>query len=647
MFNRLKLSHRILILVVVPMIFELLLVARVGQLLKESELEGKREAHSHAITSQINEILRNLLTSAGGMGAYVVSTEHKYLDRSDTDSHRFMTDFDSLENLVKDDPALLARVIKMRAVAEEGVVVLARIKKIVKEDNRIMAFAEMRKVSPMLSTLTAQADDITKEQKEIEARGSQNQEEHREQVHQLLMLGAVLNVLLALVVAMVFNRGFTRRLRVLMDNSYRFAIGMPLNDELKGTDELVKLDQVFHKMAHVVEESARKERAVIENSVDVICSLDADEKFSKVSPASLTVWGFEPWELVGKRFSEVVFPDERDATRKAIKDLIKDGEDRQVECRVVKKDGSLIDVLWSMHWSEQEHSLFCVAHDVTEQRRVDRLKQEFVAMVSHDLRTPLASIKGTLSMISEGVYDPNSEMGKKRIVDAEISIDRLVNLIGDVLDIEKLEAGQMSVDEDIVSLSQVVEQSVEAVRGVAEQNKITIETTVAEDLDDDVLGDNDRLVQVMVNLLSNAIKFSPEESLVKIEIMADGAMNEVRVTDKGRGIPPNNTDIIFERFKQSQSSDGKRGKGTGLGLAICKAIVEAHKGIIGVDSKEGDGSSFWIKIPRYEDPEDLRTNAEAKALEEGQSAKVSNAADIKGGPDSSVPLDEPISQRTS
>ncbi len=659
MFNRLKLSHRILILVVVPMIFELALVARVGQLLTESELEGKREAHSHAITSQINEILRNLLTSAGGMGAYVVSTEHKYLDRSDTDSHHFMSDFDSLETLVKDDPALLGRVIKMRVVAEEGVVVLARIKKIVKEDNRIMAFTEMRKVSPMLSTLTAQADEITKEQKEIEARGSQNQEVHREQVHQLLMLGAVLNVLLALAVAMIFNRGFTRRLRVLMDNSYRFAIGIPLNDELTGTDELVRLDQVFHKMAHVVEESARKERAVIENSVDVICSLDADEKFSKVSPASLNVWGFEPWELVGKRFSEIVYPDERDATRKAIKELIKGGEDRQVECRVVKKDGSLIDVLWSMHWSEQEHSLFCVAHDVTEQRGVDRLKQEFVAMVSHDLRTPLASIKGTLSMISEGVYDPNSEMGKKRIVDAEVSIDRLVNLIGDVLDIEKLEAGQMSVEEDIVSLSQVVEQSVEAVRGVAEQNKITIETSVAEDLDADVLGDNDRLVQVMVNLLSNAIKFSPEGSLVKIEIKADGAMNEVRVIDKGRGIPANNIDIIFERFKQSQSSDGKRGKGTGLGLAICKAIVEAHKGFIGVDSKEGEGSSFWIKIPRYEDPEDLRTNAQAKALEESQTAKVAGDPDVDGtamvegtaeltsAPDSSVQLDEPISPRIS
>lgn len=641
MFNRLKLSHRILILVVVPMIFELALVARVGQLLTESELEGKREAHSHAITTQINEILRNLLTSAGGMGAYVVSTEHAYLDRADRDSHHFMSDFDNLEALVKDDPALLERVIKMRVVAEEGVRVLARIKKIVKEDNRMMAFAEMRKVSPMLSTLTAQADDITKEQKEIEAQGSQNQEVQREQVHQLLMLGAVLNVLLALAVAMIFNRGFTRRLRILMDNSYRFAIGLPLNDELTGTDELVKLDQVFHKMAHVVEESARKERAVIENSVDVICSLDADEKFSKVSPASLAVWGFEPWQLVGKRFSEIVFPDERDATRRAIKELIQDGEDRQVECRVVKRDGTLIDVLWSMHWSEQEHSLFCVAHDVTEQRRVDRLKQEFVAMVSHDLRTPLASIKGTLSMISEGVYDPNSEMGKKRIGDAEVSIDRLVNLIGDVLDIEKLEAGQMSVEEDIVSLSQVVEQSVEAVRGVAEQHQIAIETTIDDDLDVDVLGDNDRLVQVMVNLLSNAIKFSPDQSLVKIELKADGAMNEVRIIDKGRGVPANNIDIIFERFKQSQSSDGKRGKGTGLGLAICKAIVEAHKGLIGVDSKEGEGSSFWIKIPRYEDPEDLRTNSEAKALEDAHATKAI------GAPDSSVQLDEPISQRTS
>lgn len=634
------------------MIFELALFARVGQLLNESELETRREAHSHAITTQINDILRKLLTSAGGMSAYVAVAEQTYLKRSERDSHKFMNDFDRLELLVHDDPNLLDRVRNMRTVALEGVTVLARIKKIVKEENRMMAFAELRKVSPLLSTLTAQADAITGEQKAIEAQSPQIQEEKRAALHQLLMLGAVLNVLLALILASVFNRGFTKRLKVLMDNSYRFAIGMPLNPELTGTDELVKLDQVFHKMAHVVEESARKERAVIENSVDVICSLDADEKFTKVSPASLSVWGFEPAELVGKRFSEIVFPEEREETRKAIKELIA-GADRQIECRVVKRDGSLIDVLWSMHWSNEESSLFCVAHDVTEQRRVDRLKQEFVAMVSHDLRTPLASIKGTLSMISEGVYDPSSEIGKKRIVDAEISIDRLVNLIGDVLDIEKLEAGQMTVEEDIVNLSQVVNESIEAVRGVAEQTKITIESKIVEDADVDVLGDNDRLVQVMVNLLSNAIKFSPEGSSIQIAIRTDQHVAEVRITDRGRGIPASNIEIIFERFKQSQTSDGKRGKGTGLGLAICKAIIEAHKGTIGVESKEGEGSTFWFKLPLYEDPEDLRTAAEARSEAArnhhdtiGQDSGGQDSC-ATGAPDSSAQLDGLNSPRSA
>jgi PAS domain S-box-containing protein len=627
MFNRLKLSHRILILVIVPMIFELALVGRVGQLLTESEQEAKREAQARAITSQINKILRTLLTSAGGMGAYVVSRESSYIDRSEREQHYFMANFDNLESLTKDDPNTFERVKKMRALAQHGVLVLARIKQIVKEDNRVMAFAEMRKVSPMLSTLTAQADMITSEQSAIETESPQIQEAKRTQLHWLLMLGAVLNVVLAVSVALIFNNGFTKRLKVLTDNSYRFALGVPLNPELVGSDELVKLDQVFHKMVQVVDESARKERAVIENSLDVICSLDVDEKFSDVSPASLTVWGYAPHELLGKRFSEVVFPDDRDRTRKTIKDLIKDAEDRQVECRVVKKDGMTIDVLWSMHWSKEEQKLFCVAHDVTEVRRIDRLKQEFVAMVSHDLRTPLSSIRGTLSLLSEGVYDPKSEMGKKRIADAEISIDRLVNLIGDVLDIEKLEAGQMTVDLDVVSLSQVVDESIEAVRGVAEQQKITLETKIIDGEDVDVLGDNDRLVQVMVNLLSNAIKFSPQGSSVKIEVKADGGMNEMRVVDRGRGIPANNLEIIFERFKQIQSDDGKRGKGTGLGLAICKAIVSAHNGTIGVESKEGQGSTFWIKLPRYQDPEDLRTNAEA--LANSQSVMVDAAHESK------------------
>lgn len=608
MFNRLKLSHRILILVMVPMIFELVLVGRIGQLLSESQVEAERLAHAQAISRVINHILRTMLTSAGGIGAFVVSSQETYMSRSERDSKSYMDSFSELENLTQNDPPTYERVLKMKKLARHGIDVLQKIKSIVHEDERVMAFAEMRKVSPMLATLTAEANEIESQQTSIEEKSPEIQKEQRRQLQWLLMLGAVLNVLLALGLALIFNRGFTSRLKILMDNSYRFAVGVPLNPILTGTDELAKLDEVFHKMAGFIDESARKERAVIENSVEVICSLDAEEKFSKVSQASLNAWGYEPYELVGKRFSEIVFPDEREATRKTIKDLITAMQDKQVECRVVRKDGSVINVQWSMHWSPQEQSLFGVAHDVTEQRRIDRMKQEFVAMVSHDLRTPLTSIKGTLSLLSEGVYDPRSEAGQKRISDAETNINRLVNLIGDVLDIEKLEAGEMSIDKDVVSLVQVVKESIESVRGVAEQNKIDLILKFNQDADFDVLGDNDRLVQVMVNLLSNAIKFSPEKSEIDISVTANGAMNEVRVADHGRGIPSNNLEIVFERFKQIESQDGKRGKGTGLGLAICKAIVEAHEGNIGVESKEGQGSTFWFTVPRYDDPEDLRTN---------------------------------------
>jgi signal transduction histidine kinase len=233
-----------------------------------------------------------------------------------------------------------------------------------------------------------------------------------------------------------------------------------------------------------------------------------------------------------------------------------------------------------------------------------------------------------------------------------------VNLIGDVLDIEKLEAGQMTVEEDVVNLLQVVNESIEAVRGVAEQTKITIESKVVEDADVDVLGDNDRLVQVMVNLLSNAIKFSPEGSSIQIAIRAVQPVAEVRITDHGRGIPASNIEIIFERFKQSQTSDGKRAKGTGLGLAICKAIIEAHKGTIGVESKEGEGSTFWFKLPLYEDPEDLRTAAEARPEvtedDDDRKDQESNGQDSAGqdscatsAPDSSAQLDGLNSPRSA
>jgi signal transduction histidine kinase len=253
-------------------------------------------------------------------------------------------------------------------------------------------------------------------------------------------------------------------------------------------------------------------------------------------------------------------------------------------------------MLWSLHWSEAERALFCVAHDISDRKRVEQLKQEFLAVISHELRTPLTSVQATLSMITKGMYGNLSESGEKRVRSAESSAARLIMLINDLLDIEKMEAGKLSMTYLDVDLSEIVERSIESLRGFAEEHEIALKLT--EKLPVKVLGDSDRLVQVMVNLLSNAIKFSKNGTEVEVKITENCGSIEVYVIDHGSGIPEGYEQKIFEKYEQVPHIKGTKIGGTGLGLPICKAIIDQHGGALAVRPTPGGGSTFWFSIPR-------------------------------------------------
>jgi signal transduction histidine kinase len=224
------------------------------------------------------------------------------------------------------------------------------------------------------------------------------------------------------------------------------------------------------------------------------------------------------------------------------------------------------------------------------------LKQEFVAMVSHDLKTPLTSIKGSLMLLSTGAYGQVSDRAGEIINVAETEVDRLSRLVKDLLDLTKIEAGRMQLYYADISVDAIIKRSVASVGQFAERHKVTLETEVARV---EIEADCDRLVQVMVNLLTNAIKFSQPGSTVSIEVdTTDEDSVTISVVDSGRGVPAAKLQAIFEPYRQVEGSDEREKDGTGLGLPICKNIVEQHGGTIGVTSEEGKGSTFWFKIPR-------------------------------------------------
>jgi PAS domain S-box-containing protein len=237
-----------------------------------------------------------------------------------------------------------------------------------------------------------------------------------------------------------------------------------------------------------------------------------------------------------------------------------------------------------------------IIRDITERKELERMKAEFVSTVSHELRTPLTSIRGALGLVEGGVAGEASPEVRELVTIARSSCDRLIRLVNDILDLEKMESGKLTVKVAIVRANQLVAACLDSVRPLAAERNIELAVRTAPDLA--FQGDEDRLVQVLTNLVSNAVKFSPEGARVRIEIedTSDGVRFEVH--DRGPGIAEVEQGKLFRRFQQLDGSDRRRHGGTGLGLAIAKAIVEAHRGTIGVESSQGEGSCFWFSIPK-------------------------------------------------
>jgi PAS domain S-box-containing protein len=270
------------------------------------------------------------------------------------------------------------------------------------------------------------------------------------------------------------------------------------------------------------------------------------------------------------------------------------------ELAVIGSNGSEIpcSVLLLAHDADETEARYysIVARDISQSKEVERMKNEFVSTVSHELRTPLTSIRGSLGLLAGGVIGELPPRANEMITIARENTDRLIRLINDVLDLDKIEAGSLELEVERVRVRDVIDMAVDSVVGMANDQSVTIMTHVEnEELELEV--DRDRIVQVLTNLLSNAIKFSPPESEVTLRAWAaTTGIVRFEVQDRGIGIPSDKLESIFGRFQQVDSSSSRARGGTGLGLAICKAIVDEHKGRIGIESTVGVGSTFYVEL---------------------------------------------------
>jgi PAS domain S-box-containing protein len=268
------------------------------------------------------------------------------------------------------------------------------------------------------------------------------------------------------------------------------------------------------------------------------------------------------------------------------------------EVEGVRADGTIfpMEIALTQTMLLGQRLFVAVVRDITERRALERVKNEFVSTVSHELRTPLTSISGALALMAKGTAGALPDKALGLVAIARSNCDRLVRLINDILDLERIEAGKLVFEFSGVSLKRLLDRAIEENSDYSAKFQVSLELQ-GDGFDAEVWGDEHRLLQVLTNLISNAVKFSPAGGTVVIAAKRSAGMIHLAVIDQGRGIPDEFKPRIFQKFAQADASDSRQKGGTGLGLSIVKSIVERHGGRIGFDSRWGVGSTFHVELP--------------------------------------------------
>ncbi len=347
-------------------------------------------------------------------------------------------------------------------------------------------------------------------------------------------------------------------------------------------------------------ESLARQEAIFASPLIGMLTLNESGSIESLNPAAERMFGWTAAALARRSFDCLVALGGSDETgmRARLRQLVtRDGELRELVGR--RRDGSTFPIDFALaEMPLGKRRMFAVfVRDISKRKLNERLKDEFVATVSHELRTPLTSIAGSLGLLVGGGAGELSSSAAKLLEIAYSNTQRLVRLINDILDIEKIESGQAAFDIKPVELRALIEQAIEANRGFADGFGVRVQLDPLS-VQAIVRADADRIIQVVTNLISNAIKFSPARQEAVIAIENRGAVVRVSVRDHGPGIPEAFKSRIFEGFAQADASYASRRQGTGLGLNIVKQIVDRHGGTVAFEPALGGGTVFYFELPR-------------------------------------------------
>ena len=368
--------------------------------------------------------------------------------------------------------------------------------------------------------------------------------------------------------------------------------------------EVGQIASRYNQVMESLQRAVARAEAIVRDIRDGIITFTQSGKLLSFNPGAERIFGYGLAEVldtpVSRLFKHGDEPrDDPALTISRLQQTAAKGS-APLELEGVRKDGSRvpIELTLSSGKSGSRTVYTGLVRDISEREEMDRMKKEFISTVSHELRTPLTSINASIGLLSDGVMGELPPETREMLAIARSNSDRLLRLINDILDIEKIESGQVEYELQVLEVRPLVEQALASARATADP------LSVSFSVHDSAPGarirtDADRLLQVLTNLLSNATKFSPRGGVVGVTIARRDGSIRMSVSDEGPGIPESFRQRVFQKFAQADASDRRQKGGTGLGLSICKAILEQLGGQIDFETKSGKGTTLFFDLPEW------------------------------------------------
>lgn len=423
-----------------------------------------------------------------------------------------------------------------------------------------------------------------------------------------LISGLIILFLIAGIVSYRIAKGITHPIekmtkvaQQITNMNYQSRVPAYSNDEVGQLGQAInRMSESLQQQMARIQENERRLQGVMENMMSGIMMIDREERIMLLNPAAEYILGFSSQELLGKKYNEAK---QQYEFTKLIQECIETQDPIRDEMVFYYPAERILDIHLSpiAHEDEEWSGVLIVIHDITAVRRLERMRSEFVANVSHELKTPIAAVKGFAETLLAGALnDKETAVSFLQIIFDES--ERLNRLIGDILELSKIESKRIPMNFSPIYLPEFLERSLSVLRKEAEKKHIELSMLVDDDIY--IEADEDRLRQIIINLLSNGIAYTHDGGKVKVRVEpldmnADGDYERLRliVSDTGMGIPKKDLPRIFERFYRVDKARSRSSGGTGLGLSIVKHLVELHKGTIRVDSEVGVGTRFTIELP--------------------------------------------------